>query len=108
MRACLTAFDSERCEACQHDVYRQADSEAPALAHDPDQVESQNVLEQLQAGGHHGLLIATEHMAELYLGWCPPSTLQACTCSLPSQMLLLYQMCSLHARQQLICCFFSA
>ena len=57
----------------------QEGAEAPALSAGPDWMETQSMCEQLQDAGQHGLLIATEHMAQLYLGWCPPSAVQVCS-----------------------------
>ncbi|KAK9810372.1 hypothetical protein WJX72_009621 [[Myrmecia] bisecta] len=48
----------------------------PVLLREPDWVETRQMCQQLQAEGEFGLLIATEVMAQLYLGWSPPSAHQ--------------------------------
>lgn len=55
----------------------QDDVEAPPLANQPDWIESRSTCQQLQAHGMYGFLLATEHLATLYLGWRPPSAVQA-------------------------------
>ncbi|KAK9794040.1 hypothetical protein WJX73_010101, partial [Symbiochloris irregularis] len=54
----------------------QEDAEAPPLASQADWIESQSTCQQLQAHDMYGLLLATEHLAALYLGWRPPSAVQ--------------------------------
>lgn len=56
-----------------------AGCKAPQLPSAPDWVECQEVCEELQAAGEYGMLMATEHMARLYLGWRPPTTRQVHT-----------------------------
>lgn len=56
----------------------QEDAEAPPLTTQPDWIESRSTCQQLQARGMYGHLLATEHLAALYLGWKPPSAVQAC------------------------------
>jgi hypothetical protein len=50
--------------------------EAPQLSRDADRVESFEVCKELQGFGKYGLLISTEHMSKLYIGWRPPSPSQ--------------------------------
>ena len=49
---------------------------APALARAADWVETVEVCSELQELGEYGLLVATEHLAKLYIGWRPPSAQQ--------------------------------
>ena len=39
-------------------------------------LETQETCAALQQAGEHGLLLATEGLARLYLGWRPPSAAQ--------------------------------
>ena len=54
----------------------QEGSEPPAVETEQDWVESEATCQQLQEAGQYGMLIATEHMARLYLGWRPPTAVQ--------------------------------
>lgn len=43
-----------------------------------DWIESADMCRQLQESGDYGMLIATEHMARLFVGWRPPTAHQVC------------------------------
>lgn len=57
----------------------QEDAEAPTVGTQPDWIESHSTCQHLQAHDMYGHLLATEHLAALYLGWRPPSAVQACS-----------------------------
>lgn len=47
------------------------------MASEPDWVESREVCQELQEAGEYAMLISTEHMAQLFIGWRPPTAHQA-------------------------------
>ena len=58
------------------DAPKQEASAEPTLRREPDWVESERVCLELREAGQYGALIATEHMARLFVGWHPPSSHQ--------------------------------
>ncbi|BDA40884.1 probable neuroblastoma-amplified sequence at N-terminal half [Coccomyxa sp. Obi] len=61
---------------CALQAARDGKLEPPQIAREPDWVESAETCQQLQESGDYGMLIATEHMARLFLGWRPPTAHQ--------------------------------
>ena len=49
----------------------------PSPLRPPDQAESAAAVAELRAGKEYALLIATEHMTRLSVGWRPPTARQA-------------------------------
>lgn len=64
--------------ACYGPILREiaALRDPPAPARPADWVESEATCGALRRRGEHRLLLATEHMARLNFGWCPPAHLQ--------------------------------
>jgi hypothetical protein len=53
-----------------------ATADPPPLSREPDWVESEATAAALRASGEHGLMMATEAMAKIAMGWHPPSKRQ--------------------------------
>ena len=60
-------------DVCACGLPDQESSAEPQLPREPDWVESEATCAEMRAAGQYGALIATEHMARLFLGWRPPS-----------------------------------
>ncbi|EIE26521.1 hypothetical protein COCSUDRAFT_64531 [Coccomyxa subellipsoidea C-169] len=57
---------------------REGGLEPPQLPREADWVESGEMCRELQESGEYGMLISTEHMARIFIGWRPPAPHQAC------------------------------
>ena len=69
------------------------EEEKPPLAQPADMVESDMVRDELLQTGNYGLLMATEHMTALHLGWHPASRHQA------SKLLAIYHIIETHLQR---------
>ena len=57
---------------------REGGLEPPQLPREADWVESGEMCRELQESGEYGMLVSTEHMARIFIGWRPPAPHQAC------------------------------
>ena len=90
---CILMVDKAHDTTC-HQVCKE--EEKPPLAHPADMVECDMVRDELLQTGNYGLLMATEHMAALHLGWHPASRHQASK---------LANLASHYSYTPLACCF---